>query len=421
MPALRTTEAFTIRPLFSRCFPESPILSSKSRISSSASRMIVLRMATLLPFLLMFGALATVARANIPAVPAPPTVAAKSWILIDHATGQRLAGQNEDQRVEPASITKVMTAYVAFKALAEGRLKLDERINISERAWRAEGSRTFLQVGDKVPVEVLLQGMIVQSGNDAAIAIAERLAGSEQTFGQLMTQQALALGMKNSSFANATGLPDPALYTTARDIAILARALIRDFPQYYRWYSQREFVWNNIRQGNRNGLLYQDPSVDGIKTGHTDRAGYCLASSAQRNGTRLISTVFGSQSPRIREQASAALLNYGFAFYETVTLRKAREMVLQPRVYKGAEQYVAIGPQTDVTATIVRGAASKLRVSTVLDEPLIAPLKAGQRVGELRVQNGDTVVRRVPLIVTRDLPEGGLWARSRDTFALWFR
>ena len=383
--------------------------------------MIVLRMATLLPFLLMFGALATVARANIPAVPAPPTVAAKSWILIDHATGQRLAGQNEDQRVEPASITKVMTAYVAFKALAEGRLKLDERINISERAWRAEGSRTFLQVGDKVPVEVLLQGMIVQSGNDAAIAIAERLAGSEQTFGQLMTQQALALGMKNSSFANATGLPDPALYTTARDIAILARALIRDFPQYYRWYSQREFVWNNIRQGNRNGLLYQDPSVDGIKTGHTDRAGYCLASSAQRNGTRLISTVFGSQSPRIREQASAALLNYGFAFYETVTLRKAREMVLQPRVYKGAEQYVAIGPQTDVTATIVRGAASKLRVSTVLDEPLIAPLKAGQRVGELRVQNGDTVVRRVPLIVTRDLPEGGLWARSRDTFALWFR
>jgi len=421
MPALRTTEAFTIRPLFSRCFPESPILSSKSRISSSASRMIVLRMATLLPFLLMFGALATVALANIPAVPAPPTVAAKSWILIDHATGQRLAGQNEDQRVEPASITKVMTAYVAFKALAEGRLKLDERINISERAWRAEGSRTFLQVGDKVPVEVLLQGMIVQSGNDAAIAIAERLAGSEQTFGQLMTQQALALGMKNSSFANATGLPDPALYTTARDIAILARALIRDFPQYYRWYSQREFVWNNIRQGNRNGLLYQDPSVDGIKTGHTDSAGYCLASSAQRNGTRLISTVFGSQSPRIREQASAALLNYGFAFYETVTLRKAREMVLQPRVYKGAEQYVAIGPQTDVTATIVRGAASKLRVSTVLDEPLIAPLKAGQRVGELRVQNGDTVIRRVPLIVTRDLPEGGLWARSRDTFALWFR
>jgi D-alanyl-D-alanine carboxypeptidase (penicillin-binding protein 5/6) len=383
--------------------------------------MIGLLLSTLLPVLLMFGSLTTAARANVPAVPAPPTVAAKSWILIDHATGQRLAGQNEDQRVEPASITKVMTAYVAFKALAEGRLKLDERINISERAWRAEGSRTFLQVGDKVPVEVLLQGMIVQSGNDAAIAIAERLAGSEQTFGQLMTQQARALGMKNSNFTNATGLPDPALYTTARDIAILARALIRDFPQYYRWYSQREFVWNNIRQGNRNGLLYQDPSVDGIKTGHTDSAGYCLASSAQRNGTRLISTVFGSQSPRIREQASAALLNYGFAFYETVTLRKAGAMVLQPRVYKGAEQYVAVGPQTDVTATVVRGAASKLRVSTVLDEPLIAPLKAGQRVGELRVQNGDTVVRRVPLIVTRELPEGGLWARSRDTLALWFR
>lgn len=365
--------------------------------------------------------LAPRALANVTAVPAPPAVAAKSWILIDHATGQRLAGQNEDLRVEPASITKVMTAYVAFRALAEGRLKLDEPITISERAWRSEGSRTFLQVGDRVPVEVLLQGMIVQSGNDAAIAIAERLAGSEDTFGQLMTQQARTLGMKNTSFTNATGLPDPALYTTARDIAILARALIRDYPQYYRWYSQREFVWNNIRQGNRNGLLYQDPSVDGIKTGHTDSAGYCLASSAQRNGTRMISAVFGSESPRIREQASAALLNYGFAFYETVTLRKAGEMVLQPRVYKGAEQYVAIGPQTDVTATIARGGAAKLRVSTVVDEPLVAPLKAGQRVGELRVQSGNTIIRRVPLVVTRELPEGGVWASVRDTIALWFR
>jgi D-alanyl-D-alanine carboxypeptidase (penicillin-binding protein 5/6) len=201
-------------------------------------------------------------------------------VLIDHATGRVLAERNADQRVEPASITKLMTAYVAFRALAEGRLKLDERISISERAWRSEGSRTFLNVGDQVPAEVLLQGMIVQSGNDAAVAIAERLAGSEATFAQLMTEQAKQLGMKNSSFANATGLPDPALYTTARDIAILSRAMIREFPQYYRWYSQREFVWNNIRQGNRNGLLYRDPTVDGIKTGHTDSAGYCLASSA---------------------------------------------------------------------------------------------------------------------------------------------
>jgi D-alanyl-D-alanine carboxypeptidase (penicillin-binding protein 5/6) len=340
---------------------------------------------------------------------------------MDQATGRRLAGQNEDLRVEPASVTKVMTAYVAFRALAEGRLRLQEPITISEKAWRAEGSRTFLQVGDKVPAEVLLQGMIVQSGNDAAIALAERLAGSEDVFAQLMTQQAKALGMKNSSFANATGLPDPALYTTARDIAILARALIREFPQYYRWYSQKEFVWNNIRQGNRNGLLYQDPTVDGIKTGHTDSAGYCLVSSAERNGTRMISAVFGTESPKIREQASAGILNYGFAFYETVTLRKAGEMVLQPRVYKGTEQYVSIAPQGNVAVTVVRGGAAKLRVSTNLSEPLVAPLKAGQQVGELRVQDGDAVIRRIPLIVSKDLPAGGVWARVRDTAAMWMR
>jgi D-alanyl-D-alanine carboxypeptidase (penicillin-binding protein 5/6) len=361
------------------------------------------------------------ALATTAAIPPAPAVAAKSWILIDEATGRRLAGENEDLRIEPASITKVMTAYVAFRALAERRLQLQEPITISERAWRAEGSRTFLQVGDKVPAEVLLQGMIVQSGNDAATALAERLAGSEQTFAQLMTQQAKALGMKNSNFANATGLPDPALYTTARDIAILARALIRDFPQYYRWYSQKEFVWNDIRQGNRNGLLYQDSSVDGIKTGHTDTAGYCLVSSAQRNGTRMISAVFGTTSPKVREQASAALLNYGFAFYETVTLRKAGEMVLQPRIYKGTEQSVAIGPQTSVAVTVVRGGAAKLQVTTRLDEPLVAPLKAGQRVGELQVRDGGTVIKRVPLVVSREMPAGGIWARARDTVALWFR
>ena len=354
-------------------------------------------------------------------IPPPPEVAGRSYVLIDHATGRVLAERNADQRVEPASITKLMTAYVAFRALAEGRLKLDERISISERAWRSEGSRTFLNVGDQVPAEVLLQGMIVQSGNDAAVAIAERLAGSEATFAQLMTEQAKQIGMKNSSFANATGLPDPALYTTARDIAILSRAMIREFPQYYRWYSQREFVWNNIRQGNRNGLLYRDPTVDGIKTGHTDSAGYCLASSAERNGTRMIATIFGTESPKAREDASAALLNYGFAFYETVTLRKAGEMVLRPRLYKGTEQDIAVAPQSNVSATIARGGLSRLRTATRLDEPLVAPLKAGQRVGEMQILDGKTVIRRVPLVVTTEAPMGGVWPRLRDTIALWFR
>ena len=354
-------------------------------------------------------------------MPSPPKIDAPAYILVDQASGRTLASERADERAEPASITKLMTAYVTFRALKEGRLKLDELVPISERAWRAEGSRTFLNVGDRVPVEVLLQGMIVQSGNDAATALAERLGGSEEVFGQLMTREAKRLGMKNSNFTNATGLPDPALYTTPRDIAILSRALIGEFPQYYRWYSQREFVWNNIKQGNRNGLLYSDPTADGIKTGYTESAGYCLASSAERNGTRMIAVVFGTKSPRIRERASAALLNYGFAFYETVSLRKAGDAVFKPRVYKGAEQYASVGPASNVQVTVARGTRSRLKTSTTLNEPLLAPLKAGQTVGEMRVLDGKTVIKRVPLVVNDEVAEGGLWAGTRDTVALWFR
>ena len=379
------------------------------------------RSARLLLALVMssLSSLATVAIAAD--VPPPPKVDAPAYILIDQASGRTLASERADERAEPASITKLMTAYVTFRALKEGRLKLDELVSISERAWRAEGSRTFFNVGDRVPVEVLLQGMIVQSGNDAATALAERLGGSEEVFGQLMTREAKRLGMKNSNFTNATGLPDPALYTTPRDIAILSRALISEFPQYYRWYSQREFVWNNIKQGNRNGLLYSDPTADGIKTGFTDSAGYCLASSAKRNGTRMIAVVFGTKSPRIREQASTALLNYGFAFYETVSLRKSGDAVFKPRVYKGSDQYVSVGPASNVEVTVARGARSRLKTSTTLNEPLVAPLKAGQTVGEMRVLDGKTVIKRVPLVVNNAVAEGGLWAGTRDTFALWFR
>ena len=371
---------------------------------------------------LLLSAVSSLASVAIAAdAPPPPKVDAPAYILIDQASGRTLASERADERAEPASITKLMTAYVTFRALKEGRLKLDELVSISERAWRAEGSRTFLNVGDRVPVEVLLQGMIVQSGNDAATALAERLGGSEDVFGQIMTREAKRLGMKNSNFTNATGLPDPALYTTPRDIAILSRALIDEFPQYYRWYSQREFVWNNIKQGNRNGLLYSDPTADGIKTGFTDSAGYCLASSAKRNGTRMIAVVFGTQSPRIREQASTTLLNYGFAFYETVHLRKVGDAVFKPRVYKGSEQYVSVGPASNVEVTVARGTRSRLKTSTTLNEPLVAPLKAGQTIGEMRVLDGKTVVKRVPLVVDDPVPEGGLWAGTRDTFALWFR
>lgn len=354
-------------------------------------------------------------------IPAPPKANARAFILVDQANGRVLAAERPDERVEPASITKLMTGYVAFRAIAKGQLSLTEEVTISERAWRAEGSRTFLRVGSRVPVEVLLRGMIVQSGNDASIALAERIAGSEETFAELMTREAERIGMRNTRFLNATGLPAEGHYTTPRDIALLARTIIREFPQYYPWYSQREFVWNDIRQRNRNGLLARDPSVDGMKTGLTDSAGYCLVSSAKRGQTRLIAAVFGSQSAREREEASLSLLNYGFAFYETVTLRKAGEKILEPRLYKGAEQFVTVTPARDVEVTVPRGGVDQLRVSTRLDEPLMAPVEAGRKVGELQVLQGETVIARAPLVSAASVETGGIWPQVRDTIALMVR
>jgi D-alanyl-D-alanine carboxypeptidase (penicillin-binding protein 5/6) len=355
----------------------------------------------------------------LPALPGP--VPARQFILIDQANGRTLAAQDAEVRAEPASITKLMTAMVVFRQIAAGRLRLDEPVTISERAWRAEGSRTFVEVGKQVPVEVLLKGMIVQSGNDATIAVAEKVGGTEAGFVQMMNSYAKQLGMKGSNFTNSTGLPDPNLYTTPRDVATLSRALIREFPDNYKWYSMREFVWNGIRQQNRNGLLGRDPSVDGIKTGHTESAGYCLATSASRQGTRLVSAVFGSQSMRAREDASAALLNYGFTFFETVKLRGRGETVLKPRLYKGTEEFVAVGPARDVMVTVRRGAGAGLRATASVKEPLIAPLAAGKAVGELVISDGTRVVARAPLFPLQAVPEGGLWSRFSDTIALWFR
>jgi serine-type D-Ala-D-Ala carboxypeptidase (penicillin-binding protein 5/6) len=326
------------------------------------------------------------AHATVP-VPKPPTIDARGYIVLDSATGRVLGEQNADQRMEPASLTKLMTAYGVFKALKEKRLALTDPVTISERAWRSEGSRTFVQVGMQVPVEVLVQGMIVQSGNDATIALAERVGGTEDGFAQLMNTYAKQLGMKSSNFTNSTGLPDPQLYTTARDIATLSRAVVREFPEYYRWYSQREFVWNGIRQQNRNGLLGRDPSVDGIKTGHTETAGYCLATSANRNGMRLISVVMGSSSFRAREDASAALLNYGYTFYETVKLRSRGDVLAKPRVYKGPAETVDATIARDVVVTIPRGAAAAVKAQTTVREPLIAPLAAGATIGELTLMD----------------------------------
>lgn len=379
------------------------------------------KVATALPAILL-GLCPTLSLSQAPPLPSPPAVDARSYILVDHVSGQALASLNPDQRVEPASITKLMTAYVVFRAIADRRLALTDTATISERAWRSEGSRSFVQLGTQVPVEVLLKGMIVQSGNDATVALAEKVGGTEEGFAQMMNAYAKQLGMKGSSFANSTGLPDPALYTTPRDVATLSRALIREFPQYYAWYSLREFEWNGIRQQNRNGLLGRDPSVDGIKTGHTESAGYCLATSAQRQGTRLVSAVFGSKSMRAREDASAALLNYGFTFFESATLKKRGETVLTARVYKGAEDLVPAVPARDVVATVRRGTAQRLTTrATLQDEALVAPAPAGKVVGEYLVLDGTTVVARVPLVTGKAVPDGGLWSRLSGTVALWFR
>jgi serine-type D-Ala-D-Ala carboxypeptidase (penicillin-binding protein 5/6) len=349
-----------------------------------------------------------------------PVLHARSWILVDFPAGQALAAQNAEQRIEPASLTKLMTAYVVFAALHGGQLRMDETVPISEHAWRAEGSRTFVQVGTRVPVDVLLKGMIVQSGNDATIALAERVGGNEPAFVQMMNAYAHRLGMNNTHFADASGLPSPEHYSTARDLATLARAIIRDFPEHYGLFSLREYLWNNIRQQNRNGLLGTDPSVDGLKTGHTETAGYCLISSAQRSGMRLVAVVIGAPSVSERESGSAALLNYGYNFYQTLTLKPARATVLMSRVYKGTEKYIAAVPSAAVQVTVPRGQAGAVTTAATVRKPLLAPLATNVAIGELQVAVAGKTVATVPLYPASAVPTGGLWRRLVDTIALLF-
>jgi D-alanyl-D-alanine carboxypeptidase (penicillin-binding protein 5/6) len=355
-------------------------------------------------------------------IPKAPDVAARSYILTDYQSGRVLAEDHADDRMEPASLTKLMTSYVVFTALKENRLKLTDPVTISEHAWRAEGSRTFVQVGTQIPVDILIKGMIIQSGNDATIALAEKVGGTEPAFAQIMNEYARRLGMKGSHFDNSDGLPSPTHYTTARDMTIVAKALIHDFPEFYPLFSMHEFLWNNIKQENRNGLLTRDPSVDGLKTGHTESAGYCLVTSAKRDNMRLISVVMGSPSQKGREDASAALLNYGYTFYETARLKQARDAVLKPRVYKSSSGYVAVGVPNDVVVTVGRGqAASLTKTAKLTKEPLIAPIAAGQTLGELTVTDSTgQVVARMPLVALAAVPSGGLWTRAVDSMRLWF-
>ena len=370
--------------------------------------------------LLLFAVPATAETETDPPVPAPPQIDAKGYLLVDFSTGKELASAFADERLEPASLTKIMTGYTIYRELKEGHVKLTDQVLISENAWRTGGSKMFVEVGKQVSMEDLLKGMIIQSGNDASVALAEHVAGSEQTFADLMNTRAKELGMSNSHFINATGLPDPDHYTTARDIALVTAALIREFPEYYAWDGTKEFEYNGIKQQNRNRLLWRDPTVDGVKTGYTQNAGYCLVASAKRDQMRLISVVMGSKGPEARAQASLELLNYGFRFYESHRLYAAAKPVENLRVWMGDLQDLPVGPARDVVATIPRGRYQQLSARLDKAPDLTAPIARGARVGDIVVNFKGEELVRVPLVALQDVNEGSLWQKARDTVLQWF-
>lgn len=354
-------------------------------------------------------------------VPAPPAVQAENFLLVDFHSNEELAAKEPDAPIEPASITKVMTAYVIFRELAAGNIALQDTVTISDHAWRKSmgTSRMFLEPRTQVTVEQLLQGMIIQSGNDASIALAEHVAGSEDTFAALMNAYAAELGLQNSNWLNSTGLPDKGHYTTARDLVRLARAVISEFPDYYAWYSQPSYTYNGISQPNRNRLL-GDSGVDGMKTGWTDSAGYCLLTSAERDGRRVISVVLNSPSGRTRVAASKALLNYGFRFFETHRLYGAGDEVTRQRVWKGSVEQIGIGLQQDLFLTVIRGRYEDLSAAMEIQTPLMAPLDAEQSVGTLTVTLDDEPVAERPLFPLQTVDEGSLWQQLSDSVLMWF-
>ncbi|ANB19057.1 D-alanyl-D-alanine carboxypeptidase family protein [Dokdonella koreensis] len=365
------------------------------------------------------------APANMP-TPPPPAIEGTSWVLMDYATGQVLAESNGDLRVEPASITKVMTSYVVSAELALGKIKRDDQVQISENAWRSggagtDGSTSFLVLNSQVPLDALLHGMIIQSGNDAAIALAEHTAGSEPVFADLMNRYAAKLGLAGTHYVDASGLPHPDHYTTARDVALLSRALIRDFPEDYAIYAIKDYEWNGIKQHNRNSLLWRDATVDGIKTGHTSSAGFCLVTSAKRGDQRLIAVVMGSSSEKRRADDNQALLNYGFRFYEAHKLYEAGKPLAQPELWKGTTATLPLGVAEDVLVTMPRGRYDQLKASLELPSRVIAPLPKGQAVGTLKIElDGKTLLER-PLVTLEDAPEGGFFKRLYDGVWLWFK
>jgi D-alanyl-D-alanine carboxypeptidase (penicillin-binding protein 5/6) len=354
------------------------------------------------------------------AAPQPPSVTGKSWIIADLSSGQVLAAEKPDERFEPASLTKLMTAYVVFAALRDRKLTLERAVKVSERAWKAPGARMYLEPRRPVSVDELIRGMVVQSGNDACIALAEAVAGSEAAFVQAMNREAERLGMKGTRFMNASGLPDPQHYSTAHDLYLLSAALIRDFPaEYAQYYAQKEYRYNNIAQPNRNRLLWLDPSVDGVKTGHTEAAGYCLVASSRRAGRRLLSVLLGSTSESARAQESLKLLNWGFQYFDSVKLYAGGEAVRSLEVWKGAANAVKVGVQRDLYLTVPKGEADKLKAELVAQQPLVAPLAGGQRVGTLRVTLEGKPYGEYPLVALEPVAAAGFLGRAWDTLRLW--
>jgi serine-type D-Ala-D-Ala carboxypeptidase (penicillin-binding protein 5/6) len=360
------------------------------------------------------------AAGSVPIVPTAPQLAATSYLLIDANSGAVLVEHNPDVRLPPASLTKMMTSYIARLEIQRGQLKEDDLVLVSEKAWRKGGSKMFIEVGNQVRVIDLLRGIIIQSGNDASIAIAEHIAGSEEAFADLMNSHAKRLGMTNTHFLNSTGWPAEGHLTSSRDMATLARATIRDDPEYYKIYKEKEFVWNGIRQPNRNLMLWRDPSVDGLKTGHTEEAGYCLVASAERDGMRLISVVMGTTSEAARAAETQKLLTWGFRFFETRTFYQPGQVLSNARVWAGADNTVEVGLTNGLIMTLPKGTLDKLEASITMNPAIKAPIAAGDVLGQVEVRDGDKVVHSAPVVALADVEEAGIFGRLWDSIRLFF-
>ena len=347
--------------------------------------------------------------------PSAPTIDAAAYILQDYHTGKVLAENNADAKLAPASLTKIMTVYVVFTELSNGHLHLEDMVTISEKAWKTSGSRMFVELGNQIKVEDLLKGVIIQSGNDASVALAEHVGGNEETFAEMMNQHAIRLGMANSHFKNSDGLPVEDHYTTARDLAILTTALIKEFPDYYRWFSQKEFTFNKITQQNRNKLLSRDESVDGVKTGFTDDAGYCLVASALREDMRLISVVMGAKSANARANENQTLLNYGFRFYESHRLYQGKTALNEARVWKGASKTISLGLEEDIYVTIPRRQYKDLKAVINVDKKITAPVADGAKLGSVKVTLKDEVVINKDLVALKTVDQGNIFQRLSDS------